>query len=114
MNKPNGMCTIACDAKKKTVTVGFHTSEQAQQHRDDLIELAIESTMGRNSMGINFTPEEQNTATAQTILDAIENMRKEAQQHEQRGEHEAAKRMYDFIDIIEKSVNEALDQHRPK
>ena len=116
MKKPNGMCTIACDVKKKTVTLGFHTSEQAQQHRDDMIEVSIESTMGMRRSGemieLNFTPEDRESATAQTIIETVERIRAEADQYEQQGLHDLAKRTREHADNIVRAVNDTLAEHR--
>lgn len=111
MNKPNGMCTISYSLKEKTVTIGFHKSEQAQAHRNHLVQAAMESSLGKVKQmenGINFTEEELQSATAQTMIETLSAIRSQADDLEKFGASTVAEILRNHANEIEKDINESL------
>lgn len=109
LTKPVGMCTVSGDALNKTVTLGFHESEQAQAFRNHVVDKVIQGTQGRTSkVNIKFTDEERESATAQTIVETIEQINHQAEMFEKMGNPVIAGIFRDHAKKIEDEINASL------
>jgi hypothetical protein len=116
VRKPEGMCTVATDPVKRTVTLGFHTTQESQAFRDQVVDRVIETTQGNRkpareyNMPLHLTEDERNTAVGQTMIETIEGMRKQAQFFRSTGNPEMAIIIETRAKQIEDDVNDLLDQ----
>lgn len=111
LSKPDGMCTIEMTDSKK-VLLGFHTKEQAQVHRNAIVELCVNQSAAPKTLQFHFTTEDSVSDIAQTLIRTIETMRNEAVELMMKGSP-ASEILFAHANAIVFSINEALAVRRP-
>jgi hypothetical protein len=115
LSKPEGMCTVSSDTVRRTVTLGFHTHQNALAFWNQAVDRVIETTQGASAAKesrLNFTEEERESALAQTMIDTIDGLRKQANTLRSVQQNELAAILDARATCIENDINNYLNAHR--